>query len=75
MYIIGKFRKIGYIRFVGHLDLIGLLEKAFKRAGFILDYTQGFNPQPIISIANPLPLGVESECEYKIGRASCRERV
>lgn len=64
MYIIGKFRKVGYIRFVGHLDLIGLFEKAFKRAGFILDYTQGFNPQPIISIANPLPLGVESECEY-----------
>lgn len=64
MYIIGKFKKLGYIRFVGHLDLIGLMEKSFKRAGVRLDFTKGYNPQPIISIANPLPLGVESECEY-----------
>lgn len=64
MYIIGKFEKIGYIKFIGHLDLVGLMEKAFKRAGMDLAYTEGFNPQPDMSIVNPLPLGVESECEY-----------
>lgn len=64
MYIRGKFEKTGYIKFIGHLDLVGLMEKAFKRAGMDLAYTEGFNPQPDLSIVNPLPLGVESTCEY-----------
>lgn len=64
MYIIGRFKKLGYIKYVGHLDLVALLEKSFKRAGLKVAYTRGFNPQPNISIANPLPLGIESQCEY-----------
>ena len=34
------------------------------RAGIDIWYTEGFNPQPKIVFAVPLPVGVESECEY-----------
>lgn len=64
MYLIGKFTKIAYIKYLGHLDLISILAKALKRAGMRVTYSQGFNPTPNLSIANPLPLGLESEAEF-----------
>lgn len=62
-YII-KFKQIGYIRLIGHLDLQGLFAKAIQRAGYKVRYSQGFNPRPNISIVNPLSLGIESNCEF-----------
>jgi radical SAM-linked protein len=40
-----------------------VFQRAFKRAGMLLKHTQGFNPRPSVSIALPLSVGVESECE------------
>ena len=40
-----------------------LFQRAFKRAGLPLTHTQGFNPRPSVSIALPLSVGVESNCE------------
>lgn len=64
MHIRGKFVKIGFMRLIGHLDLMKLFHRALKRAGIELKYSEGFTPSPKLSIPNPLPLGTESVCEY-----------
>lgn len=57
------FEKTGNAVWISHLDLMRLFQRAFKRAGFPLKHTQGFNPRPSVSIALPLSVGVESVCE------------
>lgn len=59
-----KFTKENYLRYIGHLDLLRLFQRCFNRAGIDLNYSNGFNPRPKFSIANPLSLGVESVEEY-----------
>lgn len=61
-YII-KFSKIGYIKYISHLDLMRLFKRSFKRMGIKLEYSQGFNPHPKMSLAQPLSLGYESNGE------------
>lgn len=57
------FEKTGKAIYISHLDLMRLFQRGFKRAGLPLTHTQGFNPRASVSIALPLSLGVESECE------------
>ena len=57
------FEKKGRSVWISHLDLMRLFQRAFKRAGLPLTHTQGFNPRPSVSIALPLSVGVESQCE------------
>lgn len=57
------FEKTGSAVWISHLDLMRLFQRAFKRAGLSLKHTQGFNPRPSVSIALPLSVGVESQCE------------
>ena len=57
------FEKKGNAIWISHLDLMRLFQRAFKRAGLPLTHTQGFNPRPSVSIALPLSVGVESDCE------------
>ena len=57
------FEKTGNAVWISHLDLMRLFQRAFKRAGLQLTHTQGFNPRPSVSIALPLSVGVESQCE------------
>ena len=57
------FEKIGNAIYISHLDLMRLFQRAFKRADLPLTHTKGFNPRPSVSIALPLSLGVESQCE------------
>lgn len=57
------FTKQGALRYTGHLDLHKLWERAARRAGLPLAYSQGFHPQPKMSIAAALPLGFSSRCE------------
>ena len=57
------FEKKGNSVWISHLDLMRLFQRAFKRAGLPLTHTQGFNPRPSVSIALPLSVGVESNCE------------
>jgi hypothetical protein len=61
--VLFSFRKSGPAAFLGHLDVLGVLERAFLRAGYEPAFSQGFNPKPRLEIAHPLPLGVESEEE------------
>lgn len=54
------FTKQNALRYIGHLDLHQLWERAIRRADLPLAYSQGFHPQPKISLAAALPLGFSS---------------
>jgi radical SAM family uncharacterized protein len=58
-----RFLKGPMASFVPHLSLIPNFARCAKRSSIALSYSEGFNPSPRIEIANPLPLGVESEFE------------
>ena len=51
------------LKYLSHLDVMRLWERALRRASLPLSYSQGFSPHPRISIAAPLPLGVTGEME------------
>jgi len=57
------FSKTGGLRYIGHLDLATIWERAARRAGLPLAYTQGFHPQPKMNFASALPLGFSSRGE------------
>jgi len=54
-----EFQKVGELRYLSHLELMRVLHRALRRASLPLAYTQGFNPQPKISVAQALAVGVE----------------
>ncbi len=51
------------LKYIAHLDMMRLWHRALRRAGMPLAYSQGFNPQPRVSIASPLAVGITSESE------------
>lgn len=57
------FGKQGVLRYTSHLDLARTWERALRRAGAPLIYSQGFNPRPQIQLAAALPLGWASTAE------------
>ncbi|MCR4694030.1 MAG: TIGR03936 family radical SAM-associated protein [Pseudobutyrivibrio sp.] len=59
-----RFEKLGVMRYVGHLDLMRFFQKAVKRSGLPIKYSEGFNPHQIMSFASPLGVGLTSEGEY-----------
>ncbi|MBX3274124.1 MAG: TIGR03960 family B12-binding radical SAM protein [Sandaracinaceae bacterium] len=58
------FRKIGRAAYRGHLDLVRVLPRVFRRAGMPLYYSQGFHPKPEMVFAPALALGIASLAEY-----------
>jgi radical SAM-linked protein len=58
-----SFTKSGKAVFLGHLDLIGVFERALLRAGYAALFTEGYNPKPRLEFAHPLSLGVASNEE------------
>ena len=57
------FEKKGNAIWISHLDLMRVFQRSFKRAGLPLTHSGGFNPRASVSIALPLSVGVESDCE------------
>ncbi len=57
------FAKTGRAKYISHLDLMHMFQRAFQRADLAIRHTEGFNPHPFISILLPLPLGFSSQCE------------
>ena len=51
------------VKFISHLDIMRLWQRALHRAGVSLAYSEGFSPHPRISLAAPLSVGVTSEAE------------
>lgn len=59
-----KYAKLGVLRYIGHLDVMRYFQKAIRRAGLDVAYSQGYSPHQLITFAAPLGLGVTSEGEY-----------
>ena len=59
-----RFEKTGRAIYISHLDLMRTMQRAFKRAGVPIWYTQGFNPHAKVTFALPLSVGAQSECEF-----------
>jgi len=59
-----KYSKLGRIRFLSHLDLMTLFQRAAARAQVPILFSQGFNPHPRIAFGPALSVGMESESEY-----------
>ena len=58
-----KFSRGEEVKFLSHLALTRLWERALRRASLPLDYSKGFTPHPQISMAAPLPVGITSQTE------------
>ncbi len=57
------FRIDGDLRFISHLDTLRLFRRACARGRVPVRFSQGFNPQPRISLSLPRPVGVASDAE------------
>ena len=58
-----KFSRGEELKFLSHLDLMRLWERALRRAGLPLAYSEGFTPHPQIALAAPLSVGITSQAE------------
>jgi radical SAM-linked protein len=52
------------VKFIGHLDMMKVFERAIRRSGLPIAYSQGFNPHPCIVFGLPLSVGTTSCGEY-----------
>lgn len=59
----GVFEKKGRAVFISHLDLFRTMQRAMKRSGLPVWYSEGFNPRIYLNFPLALALGVESSCE------------
>ncbi len=57
------YSKRGNARFLSHIDLIHVLERAFRRAGIEVAKSQGFHPKMLMSYGPALALGMEGLSE------------
>ena len=64
MLITVRFSKKENGTFVAHTDILRALNRTFRRAGIIMNYSTGFNKHMLLNLTQPLPLGIASECEY-----------
>jgi len=58
-----RFSKKEPLKYLSHLDLLRLWERAIRRAELPLAYSEGFSPHPRLSFAAPLPVGTTSNAE------------
>ena len=54
----------GQASFLSQLELQAVLERALRRAGLPMAFSQGFHPLPLLSFGRALPVGVASRAEW-----------
>jgi uncharacterized protein (DUF2344 family) len=59
-----RFAKLGKVRYTSHRDVARIWERAIRRVGLPVVYTEGFSPRPKVSFGLALPTGYESVGEY-----------
>ncbi len=59
-----RYTKLGKIRFLSHRDVARVLERAVRRAGLPVAYSQGFSPRARLHFGLALSTGFESQAEY-----------
>lgn len=63
MRILFEFAKGRRLRFLSHLDMQRFMQRALRRSGLPVAYSQGYSPHMLISFASALAVGVTSACE------------
>ncbi len=58
------YKKVGVLKFVGHLDMMRMIYRIVRKSNLHVIYTQGFNHHPKIKLAPPLSLGMEGLNEF-----------
>jgi len=61
-----RFCKIGDLKYISHLDIVRLFQRAIRRAGLPVSLSEGYTPHYRISFGNALKLGIESESEMAV---------
>lgn len=64
MRIFASYHRGEALRFLAHLDAQRLFQRALRRGGIPVAYSQGFNPHPILSFAFSLPVGYTADGEW-----------
>lgn len=59
-----QFSKEEPVRYISHLDLARVFERALRRAKIPVAMSEGFNPHIKVAYASALSVGVTSRCEY-----------
>jgi radical SAM-linked protein len=59
-----KFSRSEQLKYIAHLDILRVFERALKRSKLPLAYTQGFNPRQKLVFGLPMSIGLTSEAEY-----------
>ena len=59
-----RYSKKGKVRFISHRDVARIWERALRRVGVAVAYSQGFSPRPKLSFGLALSTGHESEAEF-----------
>jgi radical SAM-linked protein len=59
-----RFGKLNNLKYLSHLNLMKTMERAIRRAGLPLVFSEGFHPHPKISYGPALAVGIESTSEY-----------
>lgn len=63
-----KYGRDDRVKYISHLDFMRCFHRTVRRTDLRFIFSQGFNPHPVMTIAQPMSVGVTSECEFmKVG--------
>ena len=63
-----KYSRGDEVKYISHLDFVRFIHRVIRRANLPMEFSQGFNPHPIMTVAMPLSVGVTASGELmKIG--------
>ena len=72
------YEKTDTAKYISHLDINRCMQRAMKRAGIPLWFTEGFNPHAYLTFPLPLALGYESvyECvDFRLVEEMSEEEI
>ena len=77
-----EFSKLKEIRYISHLELMDTIRRAVRRAELPAKYTQGYNPHLVLSLGQPLAVGMvglgeffDLELKEEISSSNIKERL
>ena len=59
-----KYIKKGVAACISHVDVLRSIHRAINRAGIKVNYSEGYGKHILLYLTQPLPIFIESECEY-----------
>lgn len=59
-----KFSKFDQLKYISHLDMMRVFQRAIRRSGLNLKHSEGFNPHPLMSFSTAIGLGLETDGDY-----------